>query len=103
MRSLRPILSLLFLLTFLFPQVEKGVHELEHAAESHCTDTDLHFCASDHNCDLCDYQLTPSTTPSVSHAAFSLLGKTIVTSTLENVFVPQESKYNLTLRGPPAA
>jgi hypothetical protein len=61
-RTKNKILSFLFLLLFLFPATEKALHDVGHANDFHCSDNvTLHFHASEHDCSLCDFQVTPST------------------------------------------
>ncbi|MBL7884722.1 MAG: hypothetical protein JNL69_11680 [Bacteroidia bacterium] len=53
--------SILFLILFLFPQVEKEIHAFEHLNDFHCTATDKHFHELEHACSICDYTLSSST------------------------------------------
>lgn len=56
--SAKKYLSILFLCLFAFPYVQKGVHDLEHASELHCTDKSSdHFHENSHACSLCDYTI----------------------------------------------
>ena len=55
---LKRILSLCFLLVFLFPLVEKGIHDANHLDDAHCVATDKHFHSLEHTCPICDYTIT---------------------------------------------
>jgi hypothetical protein len=48
-------LPLFFILLFLFPMVEKGMHDLEHGNDKHCRAKDKHFHELEHNCSVCDH------------------------------------------------
>jgi hypothetical protein len=50
--------SLFLLLLFLFPLVEKEIHNYEHTTDEHCLSTDAHFHTERHNCSICDYTLS---------------------------------------------
>ncbi|HLG04277.1 MAG TPA: hypothetical protein VI731_11835 [Bacteroidia bacterium] len=51
------IAGVFMLLVFLFPFVEKGMHDFEHRDDFHCTEkSSKHLHANDHDCSICDYQ-----------------------------------------------
>lgn len=53
----RKYCSLLLLFLFLFPQIEKGIHDWHHQQDEHCTVKDeTHFHKEQHSCVLCDYE-----------------------------------------------
>jgi hypothetical protein len=63
-KHLKSILALFALLVFLFPQVEKEVHQYLHAVNVHCEEHDVvHFHNVEHHCFLCDFTSPVSPTP----------------------------------------
>jgi len=51
--------GVLFLLLFLFPQVQKGLHDFEHRHDVHCDATsELHLHQLEHVCKLCDFSIS---------------------------------------------
>jgi hypothetical protein len=53
--QVKKYVSFFFLLLFLFPIVEKGMHELEHKADLHCSAADKHFHPLVHSCAICQF------------------------------------------------
>jgi len=52
----------LLLFLFLFPQIQKGLHDFEHRHDSHCdATTEQHLHQLEHLCQLCDFSLVVST------------------------------------------
>lgn len=43
--------------------VEKGLHELEHKDDIHCTATDKHFHNLEHTCSICEFTTIDLTYP----------------------------------------
>jgi hypothetical protein len=63
-KRLKSILAFFTLLVFLFPQVEKEVHQYLHAVNVHCQEHDVvHFHNVEHHCFLCDFTSPVSPTP----------------------------------------
>lgn len=102
MRKLKAITALFFLFLFLFPQVEKGIHDLEHADDTHCTDvSEAHFHELSHLCSLCDYVFA-----SPDHLYFESAISDEPVSAVKGYFISSEvffsaPRYNLSLRAPP--
>ncbi len=94
---------MLMLALVLFPIAEKAQHELAHLNEIHCGIADLHFCETEHTCDICDYVFSSSATPpAVQECSVAFTATEKLTSS-ELVFNTKTAqKYNLSLRGPPA-
>lgn len=50
--------AVFFLFLFLFPQIEKGIHDLIHADDFHCNEKSTsHFHIEEHHCSTCEYSL----------------------------------------------
>ena len=62
MQQIKKYFSVLLLFLFLFPQIEKEVHAFHHLADAHCSSSDKHFHEQEHNCSICDYTITNTTT-----------------------------------------
>lgn len=104
MKIIKKYFSLFFLLLFLFPQVEKGIHDFTHGTGSHCKELSLHFCEKEHSCTLCDYQITPAIKSIVPFStSFPIVEKEITFIIPITIFLSQELKYNLPSRAPPIA
>jgi hypothetical protein len=69
-KQLKKHFSFLFLFLFLFPMVEKQVHAFEHRNEVHCSATDKHFHEQEHNCSICDFTSTDSSTGTENRFSF---------------------------------
>src|SRR5262245_52939850 len=64
MRGLLRKCSALFLLSlFLFPQVEKGVHDSVYPEKLNCNATEKHLHEQSHSCSLCDFAPLSTTVP----------------------------------------
>lgn len=64
----------ILLLLFLFPQVQKGVHDFSHRHDTHCdAKAEKHFHTFEHVCSLCDFSVPVSTEFQTFH--FSLFEK----------------------------
>ena len=102
MQKIRSYISLLLLAVMLFPLIEKVSHQLEHADENHCGKKELHFCAKEHNCKICDYVFSSIDEPLGYH--YEIKGKTKVVTIDFQIITPSiTSSPNLSylLRGPP--
>lgn len=62
--------SIFFLFLFLFPLAEKEIHALEHKADIHCGATDKHFHSVEHNCSICDFTNTTTTSAPETSSQF---------------------------------
>lgn len=66
-------LSLFFLFLFLFPQVEKAVHDFHHRDDLHCSEKkSVHFHEQEHVCSVCDYTIPVFNTPIEQEFDFAL-------------------------------
>ncbi len=64
------ISAIVMLFLFLYPQVQKGMHDFGHQNDFHCSSTAAHFHQAEHDCSLCDFNILPGTnvdqsTPSI--------------------------------------
>jgi hypothetical protein len=58
MQTSKAYISLFLLFLFLFPQLEKGIHDWHHGNDNHCkTKQEYHFHEEEHSCSLCDYSI----------------------------------------------
>jgi hypothetical protein len=104
MKSLvRNITGFFFLLVFLFPLVEKGLHDFSHRNDFHCAEkADKHFHSEEHSCSLCDFHLTSSNDTPVTDFTF------VPTTTAQLLALPVQEEilssyfHRLSSRGPPA-
>jgi hypothetical protein len=101
-QNFRKYLSFFLLFLFLFPQVEKGIHDLEHSKDPHCLDkSQQHFHKQEHSCSLCDFM------PGVSNEPAEQQQNSIFTSYLVSYLpfssqvISCEPEYHLPLRAPP--
>ena len=68
---IRKYCSYLFLFLFLFPQVQKGVHDFEHRHDSHCdAKAEQHLHPLEHVCSLCDFSVPISVALTNTHFDF---------------------------------
>ena len=101
MKLIKHCLGVLLVVLFLFPQVEKSLHALEHHDEFHCTESETHYHEAEHHCSICDYEVSHLISP-VSVFQFEYL--TLCISQPEVEFAAQYVKQPLqwaSLRGPP--
>jgi hypothetical protein len=54
-QKLKKIFALFSLAVFLFPFVEKEIHNYDHQNDFHCTTSESHLHNPEHHCSLCDY------------------------------------------------
>jgi len=72
LQKLKSILAVFALLVFLFPQVEKEIHNHEHAVNVRCTEHDVvHFHNVEHHCFLCDFTSPVSPTSTIYKTALA--------------------------------
>lgn len=93
--QIKKIFSVFFLILFLFPLMEKGIHDANHLDDAHCIATDKHFHTLEHNCPICDFTVTNHTfTPETSarfiifvqHFSFVSLNEKINTEKVFHLF-----------------
>ena len=102
MQKIRSYISLLLLAVILFPLLEKVSHQLEHAQENHCGKKELHFCAKEHSCKICDYVFSSTDEPLAYH--YEIKAKTkVVNFEFKKITSSITSSPNSSypLRGPP--
>ncbi|MBL0052918.1 MAG: hypothetical protein IPP29_16095 [Bacteroidetes bacterium] len=81
--------------------VAEQVHAFEHRHDTHCTNTETHYCTPEHHCTLCDYvQLTSDTPVSDFQLKADLILAAYEPNFYQSVVV---TKHNFihSLRGPP--
>ena len=102
MISFRKYSALLLLALFVYPYIEKGIHDLEHADDFHCTSSTKHFHEGEHSCSICDYITPDSTEPSALHFSLSatVFEELIISYTISGIISAPD--YFFSLRAPPA-
>lgn len=96
-------LSILFLLIFLFPIVEKQIHEFEHRDDVHCSAADKHFHELEHSCSLCDQTIIDSTYPLATDFQLIISFQPFLFHPfVESIHAPDAFQY-LPARAPPIA
>lgn len=57
-------ISLFFLLVFLYPVLEKSIHELSHDEHQHCNSfSQYHIHEQEHRCGICEFTLPVALVP----------------------------------------
>ena len=99
----KKIYSLLLLLLFLFPVVEKEVHSYEHKDDFHCTTkSDKHFHSKEHYCSICDFNIPFVDAPIAYQSDFIILFKTVTHLIYTPGLISAGPDYCLSPRAPPA-
>jgi hypothetical protein len=102
-QKVKSILAVFSLLVFLFPQVEKEIHNHEHSVNVRCTEHDIvHFHKAEHHCFLCDF--TSPVSPSPVLQKIALAEHHLNTNQFfftEFAFLLQPKDFH-SLRGPPS-
>ncbi|MDP1802409.1 MAG: hypothetical protein Q8L81_13710 [Bacteroidota bacterium] len=102
MKMIRKYISLLMLVSLLFPIVEKALHDIEHFNDDSCEIKHIHFCKAEHICFICDYVFSSSSNPPVASnrvIVFGQLSIILILIIAFNTIISQ--KFTFTLRGPP--
>ena len=102
MKKMRPYFSMLMLALLLFPIADKSVHEYAHLNEDHCEIKSLHFCEAEHQCTVCDYVFSSSSTPPKTQDQLTIFANKSID--FESILVFNtiiSPKFSLSLRGPP--
>src|SRR3972149_5576669 len=101
-KTAKKYLSLFFFSLFLFPYMQKEIHDLERPSAIHCTDkSSAHLHELSHTCSLCDYNIGKTITPvdpsefGLVQVSSSFLFSEIEATSFESV------KYLFLLRAPP--
>ncbi len=102
MYKLKPILAIFTLLVFLFPLMEKGLHDFSHISDKHCISADKHFHPSEHHCEVCDFTNDFNGLPSFNQPDLLLSeqGNLDFFSTKNNILL--QKKHFHSLRAPPS-
>jgi hypothetical protein len=100
----RKYAALFLLVLFVFPFVEKGIHDFEHAKDIHCfIKNSTHFHTHEHHCEICDF--TVSITSDHEYPNYELTH--IQSETLHFYFYKNDfllaPAFSFSLRGPPLA
>jgi len=102
--QLRKYATLFLLVLFAFPHVEKGIHDIAHAKDTHCSTKDSkHFHASEHHCSICDFTISLSTAPEYfQKVSVNVYFESLVCCSHTDNFIVAPAFY-FSLRGPPSA
>ncbi len=92
----------LLLALFLFPQVQKGMHDFEHRHDTHCdAKAEQHLHPLEHVCSICDFSVPVST----EFTYFQIRDFTFFTTVSyfepQNSVVPSNSWQQIPPRAPP--
>ena len=64
MQKFRKYIAVLLLLLFVFPFVQKAMHDIKHRKDFHCfVLTAIHFHKKEHICGICDFAFPDSKIP----------------------------------------
>ena len=101
--QLRKYAALFLLALFVFPFVEKGVHDVTHAKDTHCsTKNSKHFHTSEHHCSICDFTVSLSPAPNYfQEAPVNAPCEYLVDCSYTTNF-PVAPAFSFLLRGPPS-
>lgn len=100
--NIKKYLSIFLLLVFVYPFLEKGIHDFEHLNDFHCSaQSEKHLHEQEHNCAICDFNVPVSN--KLSESNFDLvLSETsaFYSDYCTNVAIPV-ADYQLPSRAPP--
>lgn len=102
MKVLRKYSALVLLVLFVYPYIEKGIHDWEHADDLHCIASTMHFHEAEHSCSVCDYITPVSTQPSAIYFSLSatVFEELVISYTAAGIVSAPD--YFFSLRAPPA-
>jgi hypothetical protein len=102
--QLRKYAALFLLALFVFPFVEKGIHDVTHSKDVHCSaKNSKHFHTSEHHCSICDFTLSFSTAPDYfQKAPVNIHYESLVCCSYTDNFTVAPA-FLFSLRGPPSA
>jgi hypothetical protein len=101
--SLRKLSGYFLLLAFLFPLVQKGIHDFGHRLDFHCEEkSDKHFHEQEHTCAACDYQVPASGDLSFSSDCILIPAKPFSPVDFTIAEFPSAFFHRTLSRGPPA-
>jgi len=102
-KQVKIIISVIFLLLFLLPTVEKVIHKHHHPGESPCYASGKLFRVQEDHCLICDFTSTDSNSPiPVNYTNLISESYFLFRPFFENVFF-QEAVTLLSPRAPPVA
>lgn len=100
----RKYAALFLLALFVFPFVEKGIHDLDHAKDTHCSvKNSTHFHAKEHHCEICDFTVSVSYTPECVHKDYPTINYAPILVYFYNTNIVVAPAFSFSLRGPPLA
>lgn len=101
--QLKKYLSLFLLVLFLFPMLEKGMHDFEHRGDIHCNAKDKHFHSLEHNCSVCDHTIVDVSASLPTNLILVVTVKQLLFHPfVESIHAPGAFQY-LPARAPPIA
>ena len=102
MHKFKSIVAVFTLLVFLFPLVEKGLHDFSHINDKYCASADKHFHPLEHHCEMCDFTDDFNALPSLSlpDLLLSEQGNLNFFFTINNLLL--QEKHFHSLRAPPS-
>jgi len=100
----RKYAALFLLALFVFPFVEKGIHDLDHAKDTHCyVKNSTHFHTNEHHCEVCDFNVSITSDPEyLNYELTHVQCKTLNFYFYKNDFLLAPA-FSFSLRGPPVA
>mgnify|MGYP001595641217 CR=1 FL=1 len=102
MNPIKKYLSLFLLLLFLFPQVEKGLHDFSHREDAHCSSkTEKHIHKVEHSCFICDFNIPVSNIPTEQKYDIVLAVNTAYYSEYTESASLSDVDYRFSPRAPP--
>lgn len=103
-KIIRKSFFLLTLILFLFPQVEKVLHEIEHINDFHCNEkSSTHLHELSHDCKLCEYNIKDPATPPDQFEKFTSGREASMKIVFSDEFPVLSRTFLFLLRAPPIA
>lgn len=103
-KTVKKYLSFFFVFSFLFPQIEKAIHDFQHRNIEHCSvKNQTHFHSEEHSCSLCDYSVPESSKPTDVKIATILTAYSVYYFPSTHNLTIQEADQKLPSRAPPIA
>ena len=95
-------LYLFLLCLFLFPFVEKGLHDFSHRNDFSCSvKTEKHIHNEEHNCFICDFNIPAATEPTPHSDGFFLTVTSFNYSSFSQHLILPKADYKFSPRSPP--
>jgi hypothetical protein len=102
MTSLRKHLSVALVLLFLFPFIEKEVHNYSLKDDFHCAEkTTKHLHTEEHNCFICDFTIPFTDCPVISRYQIKILDFPLAYLVFNEREIISTPDYFVSLRAPP--